>query len=108
MSRFMSAGIAAVAAASLVACSESSVSPTSRSESANDLSVSLSAQHAEVIPGRFIVTLTDDARPDVVAADHGVKPDFVYTHALNGFAGSMSEAARAGLLRDARVSRVEP
>jgi subtilisin family serine protease len=68
------------------------------------------AQGAEagVIPGRFIVTLRDGARPADVAGAHGVQPDYVYTHVLNGFAGSMSEAARSGLLRDARVSRVEP
>jgi len=31
----------------------------------------------------------------------------VYTHALNGFAGKISDAARLGLLRDNRVVRVE-
>jgi subtilisin family serine protease len=60
-----------------------------------------------VIPGRFIVTLQDGADALAVAGDHGVAPDYVYTHVLNGFAGSMSEAARSGLLRDARVQRVE-
>lgn len=61
----------------------------------------------DVIPGRFIVTLRDGASPATVAREHGVAPDYVYSHALNGFAGSMSEAARSGLLRDARVARVE-
>ena len=63
---------------------------------------------ADVVPGRFIVTLRDNASPTAVAAEHGVSPDFVYTHVLNGFAGAMSEAARSGLLRDARVLRLEP
>jgi subtilisin family serine protease len=62
----------------------------------------------QVIPGRFIVTLRDGASPGEVASAHGVRPDFVYRHALNGFAGAMSEAARSGLLRDGRVLRVEP
>ena len=62
---------------------------------------------SDVIPGRFIVTLRDGASPAAVASENGVSPDFVYTHVLNGFAGSMSDAARSGLLRDARVSRVE-
>ena len=66
------------------------------------------SENAQVVPGRFIVTVRDDVNPRAVAADHGVAPDFVYTHALNGFAGSMADAARDGLLRDARVSRVEP
>jgi subtilisin family serine protease len=43
-----------------------------------------------------------------VAREHGVRPDFVYTHALTGFAGAISDAARQGLLRDNRVVRVEP
>jgi subtilisin family serine protease len=59
------------------------------------------------IPGRFIVTLRDGESPAAVAASHGVRPDYVYTHVLNGFAGSMSDAARSGLLRDGRVMRVE-
>lgn len=63
---------------------------------------------AEVVPGRFIVTLRDGASPADVARDHGVAPDFVYRAALNGFAGGMSEAARSGLLADSRVVRVEP
>jgi subtilisin family serine protease len=43
-----------------------------------------------------------------VASAYSVQPDYVYTHALNGFAGAISDAARDGLLRDARVARVEP
>jgi len=56
----------------------------------------------------FIVTLEPRANPVEVARDHGITPRFVYTYVLNGFAGSMSEVARSGLLRDARVVRVEP
>ena len=59
------------------------------------------------IPGRFIVTLRDDADVGDVVRAHGVSPRYVYTHVLNGFAGSISDAAREGLLRDARVLRVE-
>ena len=62
---------------------------------------------AEAIPGRFIVTLREGVSPAAVARDHGIQPDFVYTTVLNGFAGSMADAARDGLLRDARVARVE-
>jgi len=91
--------------AAAAACSESS------EIAAPAESPSLSAQassNAEVIPGRFIVTVRDGVSPAAVAGEHGVRPQFVYSHALNGFAGSMSDAARDGLLRDARVSRVEP
>ena len=61
-----------------------------------------------VIPGRFIVTLREGESPAAVASAYGVQPDYVYSHVLNGFAGAMSDAARDGLLRDARVTRVEP
>lgn len=87
----------------VAACADTPTTPMSAEIPAN-----FSASGSDVIPGRFIVTLRDGASPAGVAREHGVAPDFVYTAALNGFAGSMSEAARSGLLRDARVSRVEP
>ncbi len=59
------------------------------------------------IPGRFIITLQPRSDPRAVAAEHGVQPDFVYTQVLTGFAGSISDAARSGLMRDSRVVRVE-
>jgi subtilisin family serine protease len=68
----------------------------------------LAVGQSDVIPGRFIVTLRDGSDPAAVAADHGVAPSFVYRNAIRGFAGGMSDAARSGLLRDARVARVEP
>lgn len=85
------------------ACVDTPTTPPSA-----EIQASFSAAGSDVIPGRFIVTLRDGANPGAVAGDHGVSPDYVYTAALNGFAGAMSEAARSGLLRDARVSRVEP
>lgn len=90
----------------VAACSDSS--ELTRPSSSADLSLSVASDNADVIPGRFIITLREGASPSAVANDHGVRPDFVYTHALNGFAGSISEAARSGLLRDARVESVEP
>ena len=69
--------------------------------------LSASVQHAHV-PGRFIVTLAPKANASEVARSHGVQPDYLYQHALVGFAGSVSDAARTGLLRDARVVRIDP
>jgi aqualysin 1 len=91
-------------AATLTACSDV---PTNSPSPEMQAPASASAS-ANVIPGQFIVTLRDGVNPAAVAREHGVTPEFVYTHALNGFAGSISEAARAGLFRDARVSRIEP
>jgi subtilisin family serine protease len=61
----------------------------------------------QAIPGQFIVTLREGTSPAAVARDHGVEPIYTYHTVLNGFAGQMSDAARSGLLRDARVTRVE-
>jgi subtilisin family serine protease len=99
----MKRAVMAVAVLAFAAsCAEAPSAPTAAP--VDDVSFASSS----VIPGRFIVTLRDGAEPASVAREHGVSPDYVYRHALNGFAGSMSEAARSGLLRDARVSRVEP
>ncbi len=89
----------------LVACSESPTAVNS------DVEPGLSTAQTTARPdvaGRFIVTLKERTNPAAVAREHGVRPDYVYTHALNGFAGAISDAARQGLLRDNRVVRVEP
>jgi len=59
---------------------------------------------------RFIITLTDGADPTAVAAEYradGAEVDFVYGHALNGFAGAMSDSNIGQLRRDGRVLRIE-
>jgi serine protease len=76
---------------------------------APDAAPQLAAQAAgAVIPGRFIVTVRDGIDPGAVAGDHGVSPAYLYTRAINGFAGEIRDAARSGLLADGRVLRVEP
>ena len=60
--------------------------------------------------GRCIVTLRPGTDPSAVAAEyrrHGADPQFVYTAALDGFAGRMSDGAVQRLRGDARVARVE-
>jgi subtilisin family serine protease len=95
----------------IAACSESPSDPSSTnspaSEPATDGALAAAVGRAPDVQGRFIVTLAPWVNPGAVAREHGVRPDFVYTHALNGFAGRISDAARAGLLRDNRVVRVE-
>jgi subtilisin family serine protease len=92
----------ALVAMALVACSDTPTSENSETEP------SLSSAVGPSKAGRFIVTLRERTNPASVAREHGVRPDYVYTHALNGFAGALSDAARQGLLRDNRVVRVEP
>lgn len=103
MKRNLALGFAAFA---VVACSDNS-QPIDPSAVPN-VSYSAAAENADVVPGRFIVTLRDGVDPSAVAAEHGARPDFVYSRVLNGFAGAISEAAQAGLMRDARVLRIEP
>jgi len=97
----MALGLAALA---LAACSEAPTEVDSETQAA--LSAASSARPD--VAGRFIVTLKERTNPAAVAREHGVRPDYVYTHALTGFAGAISDAARQGLLRDNRVVRVEP
>jgi len=97
----MALGLATLA---LVACSEAPTEVDSETQTA--LSAPSSARPD--VAGRFIVTLKERTNPAAVAREHGVRPDYVYTHALTGFAGAISDAARQGLLRDNRVVRVEP
>ena len=89
----------------LAACADS---PTTPSATPAEPRATVSPSAAPVIPGRFIVTLRDGESPAAVAREYGVRPDFVYTRALNGFAGEIADAARGGLMRDARVVDVEP
>jgi subtilisin family serine protease len=96
--------VAAAFALAAAACSESPTVPSSEDEPG----LSAASANTPSVTGRFIVTLSERTNPAAVAREHGIRADFVYTHALNGFAGAISDAARQGLLRDNRVVRVEP
>ena len=112
MSRFTSAGITALAVASLAACSDAPVSPSS-SPSAPDAPVfSVNARGPEqVMAGEVVVKLKDMATASAVASAHGLsvgergyKDAFVVLHGAAG-----SERANANALRnDSRVQYAEP
>jgi subtilisin len=64
---------------------------------------------AQVIPGRYIVVLNDDAGdPRGVAASHGLQPDNVYGHVLKGFAAAIPAQALKGLQHNPHVNWIEP
>jgi subtilisin family serine protease len=96
--------IAVLSVFTLTACADS---PTETNPAAEP-GFSAARATAPEVAGRFIVTLRERADPSAVAREHRLRPAFIYTHALNGFAGPISDAARQGLLRDNRVTRVEP
>lgn len=102
MSKFLAPVL--LGAAFVVTACQDPVSPARTPEPSRQVNVAA----GDIIPGRFIVTLREGVSPRALAREHGLAPDFVYTRALNGFAGSIGELARQGLLRDARVLRVEP
>jgi subtilisin family serine protease len=81
--------------------------PTGLTPAAGDDAGAVLSAAAVPIPGRFIVTLREGEDGASVAREHGIRPDFVYSQALTGFAGQISDAARDGLLKDGRVRRVE-
>jgi subtilisin family serine protease len=63
---------------------------------------------AQALEGRYIVTVAPNARPNEVARGHGIAPDFVYQHVLNGFAARIPPQAHHALLRNPYVERIDP
>ena len=61
----------------------------------------------DLIPGRYIVVLEDGVSPQDVTRGHGVVPEFVYSYAINGFAGPISPVALEELKQDPRVLHIE-
>jgi subtilisin family serine protease len=61
----------------------------------------------EFIPGRYIVVLEEGISPEEVIRDKGIVPDHVYSHALNGFAGSFSPKSFEKLKNDPRVDFIQ-
>ena len=60
------------------------------------------------IPGRYIVTVSDDVDPLPIALQYGIRPDYVYEDLLTGFAGNITGAALEALKLDGRVRMIEP
>jgi len=93
---------ALLALAGLAACDSAPVAP--RVEAVSSV-VGTSANGR--IPGRYIVTLRDDADPRGVALEYGIKPRFVYESLLTGFAGDISDVVLQALRLDGRVVMIE-
>lgn len=112
MSRFLSASLAAIAAASLIACSDVPVSPASSSSLPQTLRLGVSQDdHEDVVPGEILVKLKDDADLVAVAKGKGLeigrkglKGAFVV---FNGKEGT-EEADANDLKKDPRVEWAEP
>jgi subtilisin family serine protease len=61
--------------------------------------------------GEYIVVLKQDVNADSVAHEHakqhGFRPDFIYSHALKGYAAKLSATALARIKQDPQVDYVE-
>jgi len=65
---------------------------------------------AQPIPdnsNRYIIILNEGISASDVAREHGFVPDFVYSHAVNGFAGPLSPKLVEKLSEDNRVKYIE-
>ena len=70
-------------------------------------SVAVDRADAVAIPDSYIVTVRDGSNPLHVATALGVKPTFVYTSAINGFAAKLSSAELAAVTVNPHVVAVE-
>lgn len=62
----------------------------------------------ETIPGRYIVHIKNEHVPDIVARALGIKVNFFYRKAINGFAANIPDEVLQRLKNDSRVFKVEP
>ena len=92
-----------VALAGLAACDSEPVAPSTARTSAPLYSTSEDG----LIPGRYIVTLNDEADPALVALEYGIRPEYVYESLITGFAGEISDVVLEALRLDARVTLIE-
>ncbi|MEN8376051.1 MAG: S8 family serine peptidase [Gemmatimonadota bacterium] len=86
----------------IVGCGEGFLGPREATDPLGGPSESAVAGGAE----RVIILLEQGVAPRGFAARHGIDPQYVYTHAVNGLAGSIPEAARAALERAPGVRAV--
>ncbi len=63
---------------------------------------------ARAIPGQYIVVLKEGANAAAVASSNGVRPRYVYSATITGFAGSLSKAQLKRIRKDPSVAYVSP
>jgi subtilisin family serine protease len=67
----------------------------------------IASPQGKAIPNRYIVVLKNGGDPRSVAAVAGVKPAFVYTAALNGFAAELNAGQLTALQHNPQVDYIE-
>ena len=83
------------------ACAQDAASPVASAGGAPLLSQSADGS------GRYIIVLREGANPRSVAAIAGVSPQYVYSTALNGFAGTLNAGQLNALRHNPNVAYIE-
>jgi aqualysin 1 len=99
--------IVTLAALNLVACGGAQTDMEEQLQEVDVGIMALTADQNGRIPGHYIVTLKDGVEPRGFAKAMGLAPSFVYTSALNGFAGHLPAGLVKQLEKDPAVLRVE-
>ena len=60
------------------------------------------------VPDHYVVQLRQDVAPQAVISAHGLRPDFVYTRAVKGFAGFVPPGQLRALKQDPSVLSIAP
>ena len=60
------------------------------------------------VPDHYVVQLRQDVAPQAVISAHGLRPDFVYTRAVKGFAGFVPPGQLRALEQDPSVLSIAP
>lgn len=90
----------------LAACADDRVNPVVQDDVAAPAPV-MSAARGQGIEGSYMVVLKEGADPRSVAAIAGVNPHFVYTAAINGFAGTLNAGQLNALQHNPNVAYIE-
>ena len=102
----MKRGFSLLLPIALAACADEAINPVAQEEIAAPAPL-LSAAPGQGIDGSYIVVLKEGADPRSVAAVAGVNPRYVYTAALNGFAGALNAGQLNALRHNPNVAYIE-
>ncbi len=102
----MKRGLALLLPFALAACADEAINPVSQDDVTAPAPV-MAAAPGQGIEGSYIVVLKDGADPRSVAATAGVNPRYVYTAAVNGFAGVLNAGQLNALQNNPNVAYIE-
>jgi subtilisin family serine protease len=94
-----------VGAFALGACADQ---PSEPSAGSTKTAAPVYAVNGQTIDGSYVVVLNEGADPTSVAAVAGIRPNYVYTAALNGFAAELNEGQLNALQHNPSVDYIEP